>query len=64
MSTDVGDAAQTQPRDASILEGRSATEDEPKSSGFDVRQVCVGLTAAGWCAEVPRTTAFCWKHTH
>lgn len=34
------------------------------SSGFDVREVGVGLAAAGRCAEVPGAAAFCWKHKH
>lgn len=32
-------------------------------SGFDIREARVGLTAARWCAEVPRATAFCLKHS-
>lgn len=38
----------------------SLTGEVQSSSGFGVWWVCLGLTAAGGCAEVP--AAFCWKH--
>ncbi len=64
MSTDVGNTAQIQPRDASIRKGSLVMEEVLRTSGFDVGEACVGLTAAGRCAEVSRATAFCWKHAY
>lgn len=48
----------------SFREGSLVMGEALRSSGFDVREACVGLTAAGRCAEVSRATAFCYKHTH
>lgn len=46
-----------------IRDGGSVMDEVPLSSGFDVREACVGLAAAGRCAEVSRAAALCFKHT-
>lgn len=54
-----------EPHGASFFSaGCLAMEEVQRSSRFDVREACVGLAAAGGCAEVSRATTFCWKHTH
>lgn len=48
-----------EPHDASFQKGRLVMEEVQMSSRFDVREACIGLAAAGGCAEVSRATTFC-----